>query len=81
MSMKTDKIDALAKTAGRIGDDAGVSLAAAAWRRLRRNPVFITGAVIISAFVVLAATRSAATCCPASWSGRSRRCWSVCSPR
>lgn len=53
MSTKT-KIDALAATAGKIGDDPGVSVAAAAWRRLRRNPVFITGAVIIAAFIVLA---------------------------
>lgn len=54
MSTRTDKIDALAKSAGQIGDDPGVSLAAAAWRRLRRNPVFITGGVIVIAFVVLA---------------------------
>lgn len=54
MSTRTDKIDALAKKAGQIGGDPGVSLAAAAWRRLRRNPVFITGAVLVSAFIVLA---------------------------
>ncbi|MGB3440784.1 MAG: ABC transporter permease [Actinophytocola sp.] len=53
MSTKS-KIDALAATAGKIGDDPGVSVAAAAWRRLRRNPVFLTGAVIIAAFIVLA---------------------------
>jgi peptide/nickel transport system permease protein len=54
VSTRTDKIDALAKKAGEVGADPGVSLAAAAWRRLRRNPVFIVGAVIVSAFVVLA---------------------------
>jgi peptide/nickel transport system permease protein len=53
MSTKS-KIDALAATAGKIGDDPGVSIATAAWRRLRRNPVFLTGAVIIAAFIVLA---------------------------
>ena len=36
------------------GPDAGVSLAASAWRRLRRSPVFVVGAVIIGAFVVVA---------------------------
>src|SRR5688500_6767131 len=54
MSMRTEKIDALAKRAGQIGDDPGVSLAAAAWRRLRRNPAFITGGVLVAAFIVLA---------------------------
>lgn len=54
MSTRTEKIDKLAKTAGGVGDDPGVSLAAAAWRRLRRNPVFLTGAVIVAAFVILA---------------------------
>jgi peptide/nickel transport system permease protein len=52
MSTRTDKIDALGKQAA--SSDAGVSLTAAAWRRLRRNPVFIVGAVIISSFVILA---------------------------
>ncbi|GAB3460095.1 ABC transporter permease [Actinophytocola sediminis] len=51
MSTRTDKIDALS---ARAADDAGVSLAAAAWRRLRRNPVFLVGAGIIVAFVALA---------------------------
>ena len=36
MSTKT-KIDALAATAGKIGDDPGVSIASAAWRRPRRQ--------------------------------------------
>ena len=52
MSTRSDKIDALSKQAA--SSDAGVSLTAAAWRRLRRNPVFIVGAVIISSFVILA---------------------------
>jgi peptide/nickel transport system permease protein len=52
MSTRSDKIDALSKRAA--SSDAGVSLTAAAWRRLRRNPVFIVGAVIISSFVILA---------------------------
>ncbi|OLF07691.1 ABC transporter permease [Actinophytocola xinjiangensis] len=52
MSTRTDKIDELS---ARAADDAGVSLAAAAWRRLRRNPVFLAGAGIIVLFVVLAA--------------------------
>lgn len=47
---RKERIDALAAA----GPDAGVSLAASAWRRLRRNPVFVVGAVIIGAFVVVA---------------------------
>lgn len=54
MSTRTEKIDELAKRAGQIGDDPGVSLAAAAWRRLRRNPVFLVGLGIITAFILLA---------------------------
>ncbi|CAM4150952.1 ABC transporter permease [Kibdelosporangium persicum] len=52
MTARTDKIDKLAQHTAR--SDAGVSLAAAAWRRLRRNPVFLLGAAIVVAFVVLA---------------------------
>jgi peptide/nickel transport system permease protein len=52
MSTRTDKLDELS---ARAADDAGVSLTAAAWRRLRRNPVFLFGAGIIVLFVVLAA--------------------------
>jgi peptide/nickel transport system permease protein len=52
MTARTNKIDELAKRAAET--DAGVSLAAAAWRRLRRNPVFLIGATIIVTFVVLA---------------------------
>lgn len=51
MSTRTDKLDELS---ARAADDAGVSLTAAAWRRLRRNPVFLFGAGIIALFVVLA---------------------------
>ncbi|MFC7342371.1 ABC transporter permease [Saccharopolyspora griseoalba] len=47
---RKEKVDDLAATAS----DAGVSLAASAWRRLRRNPVFIVGATIIVLFVLLA---------------------------
>jgi peptide/nickel transport system permease protein len=55
---KKDRIDALAATTastsenGSSGGDSGVSLAASAWRRLRRNPVFLLGLGIIVAFVV-----------------------------
>ena len=47
---RKERIDALAAA----GPEAGVSLAASAWRRLRRSPVFVVGAVIIGAFVVVA---------------------------
>jgi peptide/nickel transport system permease protein len=40
--------------AGEIEEAPGVSLIASAWRRLRRNPVFLIGAAITLAFVVLA---------------------------
>ncbi|SMC98799.1 ABC transporter permease [Kibdelosporangium aridum] len=52
MTARTSKIDELAQRAAK--SDAGVSLAAAAWRRLRRNPVFLLGATIVIAFVILA---------------------------
>lgn len=48
-TQRKEKLDALAETS-----DAGVSLAASAWRRLRRNPVFLVGALIIVLFVLLA---------------------------
>ncbi|MEU4801259.1 ABC transporter permease [Actinosynnema sp. NPDC023587] len=47
---KKDRIDALAASSA---DDAGVSLAASAWRTLRSSPVFLTGAVIIGLFVLI----------------------------
>ena len=47
---RKERIDALAAA----GPDAGVSLAVSAWRRLRRSPVFVIGAVVIGAFLVMA---------------------------
>ena len=41
-------------TAGTVEEAPGVSLIASAWRRLRRNPVFIVGAVITLIFIILA---------------------------
>lgn len=40
--------------AGHIEESSGVSLIASAWRRLRRNPVFLLGAGITVIFVLLA---------------------------
>jgi peptide/nickel transport system permease protein len=58
---RKERIDSLAATAGttvtgagEIEEAPGVSLIASAWRRLRRNPVFLVGAGITLAFVVLA---------------------------
>jgi peptide/nickel transport system permease protein len=50
-TMRKDRIDALAASSA---EDSGVSLAASAWRRLRRNPVFLLGLGIIVVFVVVA---------------------------
>lgn len=44
----------LATTVGEHPEDVGVSLGRDAWRRLRRNPVAIIGAVMVLAFVVVA---------------------------
>lgn len=52
-TQRKKRIDDLSESGAR--SDAGVSLAASAWRRLRRNPVFLVGAAIIAAFVLLAA--------------------------
>jgi peptide/nickel transport system permease protein len=49
---RKERIDALA--AGSVDETPGVSLIASAWRRLRRNPVFLVGLGITVAFVVLA---------------------------
>jgi peptide/nickel transport system permease protein len=49
---RKDRIDALA--AGSVDDQPGVSLISSAWRRLRRNPVFLIGLAITVAFIVLA---------------------------
>lgn len=40
--------------AGRVDETPGVSLIASAWRRLRRDPVFLLGLTITTVFVVLA---------------------------
>ena len=40
--------------AGTVHEAPGVSLIASAWRRLRRNPVFLTGAFITVSFILLA---------------------------
>lgn len=52
---KKERIDRLAMSTAQPADkgsEAGVSLAASAWRRLRRNPVFLFGAGIILVFVI-----------------------------
>ncbi|MGL4175258.1 MAG: ABC transporter permease [Dermatophilaceae bacterium] len=64
MGRRKERIDALAASgsaggvavadAGTVEEKPGVSLLASAWQRLRRNPVFLVGAVITLAFVVLA---------------------------
>lgn len=57
---KKQRIDALAATAGTVAeageieDSPGVSLVASAWRRLRRNPVFLVGLAITVLFVLVA---------------------------
>lgn len=53
---KKERIDALARSgdSGRVDSDEGVSLWRSAWRRLRRNVVFLIGAAIIVAFILLA---------------------------
>ncbi|GAB3261153.1 ABC transporter permease subunit [Alteromonas gracilis] len=51
---KKERIDALATSTDRGGDEAGVSLLVSAWRRLRRNPVFLVGAGITVVFVLVA---------------------------
>ena len=48
---RKERIDALASSAV---DEGGVSLILSAWRRLRRNPVFLVGLTITVAFLVLA---------------------------
>ncbi|WP_239111424.1 ABC transporter permease [Phycicoccus sonneratiae] len=65
MNRRKDRIDELAATsgggtatlvreAGAVDEKPGVSLIASAWKRLRRNPVFLIGATISLLFVVLA---------------------------
>ncbi len=53
---KRERIDALAARAGQVPEgEGGVSLVRSAFRRLRRNPVAITGAVIVVLFLLVAA--------------------------
>jgi peptide/nickel transport system permease protein len=53
---KRDRIDALAAQAGALPEgEAGLSLTRSAFRRLRRDPVAIIGAVIVLVFLVVAA--------------------------
>ena len=49
---RKQRIDDLAATP--VDEAPGVSLIASAWRRLRRNPIFLTGLTITILFVVLA---------------------------
>jgi peptide/nickel transport system permease protein len=49
---RKQRLDALA--AASADDEGGVSLILSAWRRLRRNPVFLVGLAITVTFVVLA---------------------------
>ena len=49
---RKDRIDSLATST--VEEEAGVSLIRSAWRRLRRNPIFLIGLTITAAFVVLA---------------------------
>ncbi|GAB3039669.1 ABC transporter permease [Nocardioides flavus (ex Wang et al. 2016)] len=49
---RKQRLDALAATS--VDDEGGVSLILSAWRRLRRNPVFLVGLAITVTFVVLA---------------------------
>lgn len=51
-TLRRERIDQLA--AGAVADEAGVSLLRSAWQRLRRNPVFLVGATITVAFLLLA---------------------------
>ncbi len=51
-SSRKQRIDDLAARGG--VPDAGVSLVVSAWRRLRRNPLFLVGVAIIGVFIVLA---------------------------
>ena len=50
---RKQRIDEL--SAASVDDAPGVSLLASAWRRLRRNPVFLLGLAITVMFVILAA--------------------------
>jgi peptide/nickel transport system permease protein len=60
MNTRKQRIDDLAAAsvvvddAGTVDEAPGVSLIASAWRRLRRDPVFLLGATITALFVLLA---------------------------
>ena len=49
---RANRIDALASASA--AEEGGVSLIKSAWRRLRRNPVFLVGLAITVAFIALA---------------------------
>ncbi len=49
---RSQRIDALASASA--AEEGGVSLIKSAWRRLRRNPVFLVGLAITVAFIALA---------------------------
>lgn len=51
---KKARIDRLAELSATGADDAGVSLTRDAFRRLRRNPVAIVGAILVLLFVLVA---------------------------
>jgi peptide/nickel transport system permease protein len=51
---KRDRIDALAARAGSLPGGEGVSLVKSAYRRLRRDPVAIAGAIIVVVFLLVA---------------------------
>ena len=54
--LKRRRIDELAARAGQVPEgEGGVSLTRSAYRRLRRDPVAITGAVIVVVFLLVAA--------------------------
>jgi peptide/nickel transport system permease protein len=54
MSVKTDKLDRLSELSAAKDDERGVSLWTEAFRRLRRNPAAIVGAVVLLVFVIVA---------------------------
>jgi peptide/nickel transport system permease protein len=51
---RRERIDALASRAGALPEGEGVSLVKSAYRRLRRNPVAIAGAIIVVVFLLVA---------------------------
>jgi peptide/nickel transport system permease protein len=50
----TASVSVLVDDAGTVDEAPGVSLIASAWRRLRRDPVFLVGAAITLVFIVFA---------------------------